>query len=166
MKWFLHQDFSNKELQAWMKNMLWQPTWQQFCPRDFSGGQVYWTRNLASGELQLVAIDLIVFPSRASYQPSPQFKAGLHHAPWSRTMEDGLFPWSNFLENQFTKPLGPSLGADRMWTKRNGHAPKNECVLSYLNISPNGSFEKAKVRPFPCLLLSSSPPIFFIKKIF
>ena len=24
-------------------------------------------------------------------------RVGLHHGPWSRTMEDGLFPWSNFM---------------------------------------------------------------------
>jgi hypothetical protein len=49
-------------------------------------------------------------------------------------MKDGPFPWSDFMVqlswldfliiNKFTKPLGPSLGVDRMWTKRNDHAPK------------------------------------------
>jgi len=24
--------------------------------------------------------------------------------------------------------LGPSLGVNRMWTKKNDHAPKSECV--------------------------------------
>ena len=52
-------------------------------------------------------------------------------------MEDGLFswsdlmvqlPWSDFLKNQFTKPLGSSLGVNQMWTKRNDHAPKSECA--------------------------------------
>ena len=54
-----------------------------------------------------------------------------HESP---TMEDGLFPWSDlmvqlpwpdFLENQFTKPLGPSLGVNRMWIKKNDHAPRS-----------------------------------------
>jgi hypothetical protein len=33
----------------------------------------------------------------------------------------GLIP-----QNQFTKLLGPSLGVNRMWIKRNDHAPKND----------------------------------------
>ena len=46
-------------------------------------------------------------------------RASLHRGPWSRTMEDGLFPWSDymvwlswsdFLKNQFTKLLGLHLG--------------------------------------------------------
>ena len=53
-------------------------------------------------------------------------------------MDDGLFPWfdfmfqlpwSDFLKLQFTKRVGPSLGVNQMWTKRNDHAPKNECVV-------------------------------------
>jgi hypothetical protein len=52
-------------------------------------------------------------------------------------VEDDLLPWSDFifqflgsdfLENQFIKLLGPSLGVNGMWTKRNDHAPKSECV--------------------------------------
>lgn len=35
---------------------------------------------------------------------------------------------SNFLENQFTKSVGPSLGVNCTWTKRNEHAPKSECA--------------------------------------
>jgi hypothetical protein len=54
-------------------------------------------------------------------------RAGLHHGPWSRTMDNGIFPWSNFLKIQFPKPLAPSLGVNQMWTKRNDHAPKNKC---------------------------------------
>ena len=56
-------------------------------------------------------------------------------------MEDGIFPWSDLwsyfhghsYEN--LKPLGPSLGVNRMWTKRNDHAPKSECV-DFFNICP------------------------------
>ena len=33
--------------------------------------------------------------------------------------------WSEFLKKWFTKPLGPSLGVNRMWIKRNDRAPKN-----------------------------------------
>jgi hypothetical protein len=40
-------------------------------------------------------------------------------------------PWkmvfSDFSKNHlFTKSLGPSLGANQMWTMRNDDAPKNE----------------------------------------
>ena len=65
-----------------------------------------------------------------------QLRATLHHGPRSKTMEDGIFPWSDFmvqlpwfdfLRNQFTKPLGPSLGLHPMWTKRNDRASTNEC---------------------------------------
>jgi hypothetical protein len=52
----------------------------------------------------------------------------------------GILPWSNFhgpissKKNQVTKPLGPSLGVNRMWTKRSDHAPESECVfLVYAN---------------------------------
>ena len=77
-------------------------------------------------------------------------RAGLHHGPWSRTMEDGLFSWSDFmvwiLKNPFTKPLGPSLGVNQMWTKRNDHAPK----------SKKGQLKKFQVWPLSCLLFTFS----------
>ena len=85
--------------------------------------------------------------------------------PW--TMEDGLFSWSDlmvqlpwydfFLKTQFTKFLGPSLGVNQMWTKRNGHAPKSECVgfFSYMPKNSNFGKEKNQVGPRSCLLLSS-----------
>ena len=31
-------------------------------------------------------------------------------------------------KKSFPKAFGPSLGLNRMWIKRNDHAPKNECV--------------------------------------
>ena len=43
--------------------------------------------------------------------------------------------WSDFLKKSITKPLGPSLGVNRMWTKRNDHATKSECV-DFFNICP------------------------------
>ena len=43
-----------------------------------------------------------------------QMRASLHHGPWGHTMGYGLSSWSNFLKkNQFTKPLGPTLGVDQ-----------------------------------------------------
>ena len=82
-------------------------------------------------------------------------RASLHHAPWNLTMEDALFPWSNltvqhpwshFLKNQFTKPLGPSLGVNQMWTKGMTMHQKWMCWhLWYIYIYPKKcSFEKKK----------------------
>jgi len=56
-------------------------------------------------------------------------------------MGDAFFPWSDFLKHQFTKPLGPSLGVNQMWTKRNDHAPKNKCVDFFIDVE-KGSIEK------------------------
>lgn len=56
-----------------------------------------------------------------------------------RAMEDGLFngpsSWSNFqgptsYKNSF-ESLGPSLGLNRIWTKKNGHAPNSQCADFY-----------------------------------
>ena len=67
-------------------------------------------------------------------------------------------PWSDLLKtNQFTKPLGPSLDVNRMWTKRNDHAPKSECanLNFYFNIYQKGHFweeeKKTQGWPFSCL---------------
>ena len=59
--------------------------------------------------------------------------------PWTMKSDHGRWPfsmvqlpWFDFLKNQLTKSLGPSLGVNQMWTKRNDHAPKSECVLMFL----------------------------------
>ena len=68
---------------------------------------------------------------------------------WNWTMEDGLFSLSdlrvqhsgmNSSKNQFTKLLGPSLGVNWMWTKRNDHAPKVN-VLFFLIYAQKGKFK-------------------------
>ena len=175
MKWVLHQGFANGELHAWMKKCHSNQHCNTFAQGSSLEGQVSWTtsnpwtRNLASWELQLEAISLKkCFPSCKPYQMLPQLRAGLHHGPWSGTMGDGLFPWSDsmvqlpwsnfFFKYQFTKPLGPLLGVNRMWTKRNHHAPKNECA-GFFTICPKSTFEKVKVWPF---YLSSMVFIFFL----
>ena len=38
-------------------------------------------------------------------------------------LDHGRYPIS--LKNQLRKPLGPLLGVNQMWTKRNDHAPKS-----------------------------------------
>ena len=35
---------------------------------------------------------------------------------------------ARFLKKQVMNPLGPSLGVNQMWTKKDDHAPKSECV--------------------------------------
>ena len=71
--------------------------------------------------------------------------------------------WSNFLKNQFTKPLGPSLGLSRMWTKRNDHAPKSECV-DFFNICPKKAV--LKKNSSLTILFSSLKFIFSSPKFF
>ena len=41
-------------------------------------------------------------------------------------------PWSDFLKNQFTKLVGLSLGVNRMWIKRDDHAPKVDVMMIFI----------------------------------
>ena len=82
--------------------------------------------------------------------------------PWKMAFFHGPTSIVQFLKKiKVTKPLGPSLGVNQMWTKRNGHAPKSECAI-FLIICPKrvSKFDNFQVWPFSCLLLSSSslPP--------
>ena len=93
-----------------------------------------------------------------------RIRAGFHHGPWSQTKEDGFFfyslismvqlPWSDFLHNQFTKYLDPSLGVNEeewprfkkwmCWILKR-YDPKRRCWEKR---------KKIQVWPFSCLLLS------------
>ena len=58
----------------------------------------------------------------------------------SWTMEDGMFPWFDFVVRCLEKPIynafGPlTLGLNQMWTKKDGRAPKSECV-DFLDVCP------------------------------
>ena len=85
--------------------------------------------------------------------------------PWSRTMEDGLIPWSNLIV-QLPKPLGPSLGVNQMWIKRNDMHPKMSMLIYFWGVyAQKGQFwiffkqKKNKIDPslvFSCIFLSSS----------
>ena len=70
-------------------------------------------------------------------------------------------PQSDFLKKkQFPKPLGPSLGVKRTWTKRNDHTPKSECV-DFAKYAQKGSCEKNKIKFdhfFPSLVFIISSP--------
>ena len=95
-----------------------------------------------------------------------KLRAGLHHGPWSHTMEDGPFPWSNFhgpipWEINLQTLLGPSLGVNYMWAERNNHTPKSECA-NFFNICPKRVvFQKNDIKfdYLLCCLLLSSPSL-------
>ena len=70
-------------------------------------------------------------------------------------------PWPNLLTNQFIRPLGPSLGVNRTWTKRNDHAPKSECVDFFIIYVQKGSFEKKGKWSRSITLLLSLVLVFF-----
>ena len=47
------------------------------------------------------------------------------------------------LKKSISKALGPSLGVNRIWTKKNDHAPQSECVDFFkINIYPKRAFLK------------------------
>ena len=83
---------------------------------------------------------------------SSTLRASLHHGPWSRTMEDGLYPWSDLMvqhpwfdflkENQFTKPLDSWLGVDQMWIKRNDYAPKVNVLIFLIYVQKRHFWKK------------------------
>jgi hypothetical protein len=80
---------------------------------------------------------------------------GDDHFPWSELTVQ--LSWSDFLENQFTKSLGFPLGVNRMWTKRNHHAPNSECVDS-LNLCPQRKVLKKQIKFDHSLLIIFSSP--------
>ena len=87
--------------------------------------------------------------------------------PWKMGFFRVQLPWFYILKDQFTECLGPSLVVNRMWTKKNDHAPKSECG-NFLNMPKKGTFgiKIIQVWPFSCLVFIFSSPIPFIKKYF
>jgi hypothetical protein len=85
-----------------------------------------------------------------------KLRAALHYVPWSRIMEEGPFQWSDFLKNLVLKVLGLSLGTNRMWTKKNDHAPKSECVDFYLFIFNTCPKRKKLIKNSSLTILLSS----------
>jgi hypothetical protein len=61
------------------------------------------------------------------------------------------------------KGLGPSLGVNQMWTKKNDHAPKNEGA-DFIIHAQKGHFWKNKIQvwPFSCLLLGFTCLLFLL----
>ena len=81
-------------------------------------------------------------------------------------MQDGRFPWSNlmiqhpwfdFLKNQCTKHVDPSLGVNQMWTKRNDHAPKANVLIFFFFKCPKRANLKKKLKFDHSLIFFSSP---------
>ena len=98
------------------------------------------------------------------WKRKPTLRAGLHHRPWSSIMKSGLFqwfdltvklPWSDFLKNQFTKSLDPSVGVNRIWINMNDHASKSECFNFFNICSKKSNFGKF-LRGWPSSSSSSS----------
>jgi hypothetical protein len=80
--------------------------------------------------------------------------------PWKMAFLHGPTSWSNIhgpisLKIRFTKPWGPSLGVNQMWTGRNDHAPKWN-VLIFFNMCSKRAILKRKETSSLTILLSSS----------
>ena len=80
--------------------------------------------------------------------------------PWSDLMVQ--ISCSDLLETNLQCLLDPSLGVNRMWTKRNDHALKNECVdfIIIYKCPKRAVLKNNSSLTILCLLLSSSslPP--------
>ena len=71
-------------------------------------------------------------------------------------MEDGPFPWSNFLKRkQITKPFGPSQGRQYGPRRMTMHQKVNVFFLIYVQKGKFGE-KQNQVGPFSCFLFSSS----------
>ena len=90
------------------------------------------------------------------------FRAGLYHGPWSRTMEDdGMFPWSDFLQNKKYKAFAPLLMCkphvgQEEWPR----TQKRRNALIFSNICPKGALLKLQKESSLTILLSSLVFIF------
>ena len=83
----------------------------------------------------------------------------LDHGRWFFSWFDLMvwFLWSNFLGNQFSKPLELLLGVnDILRSKRNDHAPKSACTFIYIYMPQKILMKKLKFNHslvFSCLHL-------------
>ena len=62
------------------------------------------------------------------------------------------------LKKLVSEALGPSLGVNQTWTKKNGHALKSECAHFFKYI-PKGKFWKEKKIKFDILFSSLGLPL-------
>jgi hypothetical protein len=80
-------------------------------------------------------------------------------------MKDGLCQWFErvhgptfmvqLLNNLVLKALGLSLGVNRMWTKKNDHAPQKVKVLIFLIRAQKGQFDHSLIFSWASLVLPS-----------
>ena len=83
-------------------------------------------------------------------------RVSVHHGPWSQSMEDGPFPWSNFLKRkQITKPFGPSQGRQYGPRRMTMHQKVN---VFFFNICPKREIWRKTKSSWTILLFS----VFFI----
>ena len=110
------------------------------------------------------------FQSRKAVHYSP-LRAGLHHGPWSRTMEDGPCPWSDFMIqlpwSNFFKIIYKAFGSFTRckWNMDQEEWPctkKWMCWFFFKLMFKKGSFEKKKSSL--TILLSSFVFIFSFPK--
>ena len=89
----------------------------------------------------------------------------LHHGPWSRTMEDRLFPWSNFMihlpcsdffKKSIYRVFGSLIRCESNVDHKEWPCTKSECAEFILIYVQKGRFWKEKKIQVCCLLLSSS----------
>ena len=63
-----------------------------------------------------------------------------------RSWKKAFFQWSEFMVQLLKKlvliVLGPSLGVNIMWTKKNDHVPKSECADFFIYMPKKDGFEK------------------------
>jgi hypothetical protein len=67
--------------------------------------------------------------------------------PFKMAFVNGPTSMVRLLKKLVLKALGPSVGVNRMWTKKNYHAPKSDCGLFYLFIF-NTCPERAVLKKF------------------
>ena len=73
--------------------------------------------------------------------------------PFSMVRVHGTTSMVRLLKKIVLKALGPSLGVNRMWTKKNDHAPKSAWADFFNTCTKRIFLEKNQVWPFSCLLL-------------
>ena len=73
------------------------------------------------------------------------------HGRWPLSMV--RLSWSDFIKKLVLRALGPSLGVNRMWTKKSDHAPKSEDA-DYFNTCPKRAILEKKFESLTILLSS------------
>jgi hypothetical protein len=88
----------------------------------------------------------------------------LDHGRWTLSMVrvHGLTSMVRLHKKLVLRVLGPSLGVNRMWTKKSDHAPKIEGAHFFNTCPKRAILKKIRVWPFSCLLLGFNCLHFFL----